>query len=434
MSNSHPSPRQALSRRTMLKAAGIALALPLLEAMCPAPGWGADQPAAGAIPRRFVGVLTNQGIMPNFFFPTTAGKDYEATPYLDLLKEHRQDFTAFSGVSLPGVDGGHASERCFLTGAPGASRASFRNTVSLDQVMAERIGGETRFPALVLMAGSENSSISFTRSGAMIPPIRSPVQLYQRLFIEDSAEARLAAHERLKNDRSLLDTLRAQTKSLEGSVSASDHQQLDQYFTAIRELEGRLAASENWVDRPKPKTAQAKPEEANDSNRLITHTRVMFSLIRLALETDSTRVVSLMINPTSTTPREIPGVNSNVHEMTHHGNRENVVAELRKVEEAQFRELAVFLGSLRSVPQGGETLLDRTAVLYGTNMGSANAHSTDNTPVLLAGGGFKHVGHLAFDRTRNYPLSNLYVSLLQRLGIETERFASGNGPLQGLSF
>jgi hypothetical protein len=304
--------------------------------------------------------------------------------------------------------------------------------VSLDQVMAERIGADTRFPALVLMAGSENSSISYTRSGAMIPPMRSPVQLYQRLFIEDNAQAKLAAHERLANDRSMLDTLRERTRSLEKAVGASDRQMLDQYFSAIRDLEGRLAASENWVDRPKPATAGKKPEEVTDSNRLITHSRAMFSLIRLALETDSTRIVSFMINPTSTTPREIPGVNSNVHEMTHHGNRENVVAELRKVEEAQFRELATFLGDLRSVPQQDQTLLDRTAVLYGTNMGSANAHSTDNTPVLLAGGGFKHVGHLAFDRKNNYPLSNLHVSLLQRLGIEMDRFASGTGTMTGL--
>jgi hypothetical protein len=207
---------------------------------------------------------------------------------------------------------------------------------------------------------------------------------------------------------------------------------LDQYFAAIRDLEIRLAAAENWVDRPKPKTEAKKPEEVSDSNKLITHSRAMYALMRLALETDSTRVVTLMINPTSTTPREIPGVASNVHEMTHHGNRESVVAELRKVEEAQFRELNTFLGDLRAVKQGGDTLLARTAVLYGTNMGSANAHSNDNLPVLLAGGGFRHAGHLAFDRKNNYPLSNLHVSLLRRLGIPLDRFASSTGTMKGL--
>lgn len=428
-----PTPilRSALSRRTLLKAAGVALALPLLDAMCPALASAADQ-AAATPPRRFVGVLTNQGIMPDFFFPKQAGKDYEATPYLDLLKDHRAQMTVFSGVSLPGVDGGHASERCFLTAAPGASRASFRNTVSLDQVMAERIGGDTRFSSLVLMAGSENSSVSYTRSGAMIPPIRSPVQLYQRLFIEDTPEAKLAARERLKQDRSLLDSLRVRSKALEGGLGAADRHMLDQYFTSIRDLEQRLAAAENWVDRPKPKTEAKKPDEVTDHNKIITHSKAMYALTRLALETDSTRVVTLMVNPTSVTPREIGGVSSNVHEMTHHGNRENVVAELRKVEEAQFRELNTFLADLRSAQQGGATLLDRTAVLYGTNMGSANAHSNDNLPVLLAGGGFKHGQHLAFDHKANYPLTNLHVSLLQRLGIPLNHFVSSTGTMSGL--
>jgi hypothetical protein len=423
--------RSTLHRRTLLKAAGVALALPLLDAMCPALTSAADQAAARS-PRRFVGILTNQGIMPDFFFPKEAGKDYASTPYLDLLKDHRAQMTVFSGVSLPGVDGGHASERCFLSAAPGASRASFRNTVSLDQVMAEHVGGDTRFASLVLMAGSENSSISFTRSGAMIPPIRSPVQLYQRLFIEDTPEAKKAAHERLAQDRSLLDSLRERTRALEKGLGPDDKRMLDQYFAAIRDLETRLAAAENWVERPKPKTEAKKPEDVTDSNKLITHSKVMYALTRLALETDSTRVVSFMINPTSCVPREIPGVGSQVHEITHHGNRENVVAELRKVEEAQFRELNTFLTDLRSVPQEGGTLLDRTAVLYGTNMGSANAHSNDNLPVLLAGGGFKHGQHLAFDRKNNYPLTNLHVSLLQRLGVPLDRFVSSTGTMLGL--
>jgi hypothetical protein len=422
--------RSALHRRTLLKATGVALALPLLDAMRPAL-WAADQ-TVGEPPRRFVGILTNQGIMPDFFFPKEAGKDYPSTPYLDLIKDHRDQMTVFSGVSLPGVDGGHASERCFLTAAPGASRASFRNTVSLDQVMVEHIGGGTRFSSLVLTAGSENSSISYTRSGAMIPPTRSPVQLYQRLFIEDTPEAKKAAHERLAQDRSLLDSLRERTKALEKGLGPDDKRMLDQYFAAIRDLETRLAAAENWVDRPKPKTEAKKPEEVTDHNKLITHSKAMYALIRLALEADSTRVVSFMINPTSCVPREIPGVASQVHEITHHGNRENVVAELRKVEEAQFRELDTFLSALKSVPQAGGTLLDRTAVLYGTNMGSANAHSNDNLPVLLVGGGFKHGSHLAFDRTNNHPLTNLHVTLLQRLGIPLDRFVSSTGTMPGL--
>jgi hypothetical protein len=428
----HVIRNRPLDRRTLLKAAGVAVALPFLDAMTPALATGADVAAGTAPPRRFVGMLTNMGILPDYFFPQQTGPDYTAPPYLELLKQHRQELTVFSGVSLPGVDGGHAAERSFLTGAPGASRGSFHNSVSLDQMMAEQIGGDTRFPSLTLMVGVEDMSISYTRSGAMIPPVRSPVKLYQQLFVENTPEAKIASHERLKADRSLLDGLRERTKALEASVGAGDRQELDQYFTAIRDLEKRLAGSENWVDRPKPKAGEPQPEDVQDNHRLITHTKAILALVRLALESDSTRVATICFNTGTATPREIPGVGSMVHEMTHHGSRPAVMAELALVESAQFKELAAFLDSLRSVHQGGKTLLDLTAVLYGTNMGSANSHSNDILPVLLAGGGYKHVGHLAFDRKSNYPLSTLYVSLLQRMGIQTDRFASATGTMRGM--
>jgi hypothetical protein len=426
-----PLRRRALDRRTLLKAAGVALALPLLDALCPALA-RAGEGAGAAAPRRFVGMLTNMGILPENFYPKEAGKDYTATPYLELLKGHRDALTVFSGVSLPGVDGGHASERCFLSAAPGASRGSFRNSVSLDQVMAENLGAETRFPSLTLMVGSEDMSISYTRSGAMIPPVKSALKLYQQLFVESTPEAKLAAHERLKADRSLLDGLRERTKALEQGVGASDRQELDQYFSAIRDLEKRLTANETWVDRPKPKPGSPAPEEISDAHRLVTTTRSMLAMVRLALVADSTRVVTVSFSTGSLTPREIPGVNTMVHEMTHHGHRAAVMAELAKVETAQFTELATFLDGLRAVKQGERTLLDQTSVLFGTNMGSANSHANDNLPVLLAGGGFKHVGHLVFDTKSNYPLSNLYVSLLQRIGINATSFASGSGPMKGI--
>ena len=419
--------RNPLSRRTLLKGAGATLALPFLE--CMMPRLGAAVPAA---PRRFVGMMTNMGILPEFFFPTTAGAAYESTPYLEILKEHRADMTVFSGVSLPGVDGGHAAESSFLTGAPGASRGSFRNSISLDQVMAEKIGGETRFASLSLMIGSENLSLSWTRGGSMIPPIISPLKLYNQLFVEDTAEGRAAAHQRLKDDRSLLDNLREKSAKLQREVGAADRDRLDQYFTSVRDLEKRLATAEGWLDRTKPKVEFKAPQEITDRNDLPNNCTVMLDLVRLALETDSTRVVTVAESLATVTARAIPGVQSNTHELTHHGHREEKVSELRRIEEAQFQELAKFLTGLRSVQEQGSTLLDRTAVLYGTNMGSANSHANDNLPALLAGGGFKHGQHLAFDRKKNYPLTNLHVTLLQRLGIEAGSFSSGTGTMRGL--
>jgi hypothetical protein len=429
MDSPHFNLRTPLSRRFCLRAAGATLALPFLESMLPRLGAAAAAPES---PRRFVGMMTNMGIMPEFFFPTTAGRDYESSPYLDLLKEHRADTTVFSGVSLPGVDGGHASEKSFLTGAPGASRGSFRNSISLDQAMAEKIGGETRLASLAIMIGSENLSLSWTRSGSMIPPVISPVKLYEQLFVEDTPAAQTMASQRLKEDRSLLDNLSEKARRLERKVGAADRDRLDQYFTSVRELEQRLATAEGWLGKPKPKVSAEKPQEINDRNDLPTNNRVMLDLVRLALETDSTRIVTVAASTGSITPRSIPGVKTSTHELTHHGRREEKVNELRLIEEAQFRDLSAFLAGLRSVSEQGSTLLDRTSVLYGTNMGSANAHSTDNLPALLFGGGFKQGHHLAFDTKKNYPLTNLHVSLLQRLGIEADRFSSGTTTMRGL--
>ena len=221
-------------------------------------------------------------------------------------------------------------------------------------------------------------------------------------------------------------------RRLERDVGAADRERLDQYFTSVRDLERRLATAEGWIGKPKPKVNARKPDEISDRNDLPKNNRVMFALVRLALETDSTRIVTIAASLASVTPRTIPGVKSNTHELTHHGHREEKVSELRLIEEAQFHDLAAFLTGLRGVTEQGCTLLDRTAVLYGTNMGSANAHSNDNLPALLAGGGFKHGQHLAFDPKKNYPLTNLHVSLLQRLGIEAGSFSSGTSTMRGL--
>ena len=427
MNTFHFTTRVPLSRRIFLKAAGATLALPFLESMLPNLGAAAAPPP----PRRFVGMMTNMGIMPEFFFPKAAGADYESTPYLDLIKEHRADTTVFSGVSLPGVDGGHAAEHCFLTGAPGASRGSFRNSVSLDQEMAAHAGTATRFPSLTLGL-RENTSLSWTASGAMIPTQRSPLKLYQQLFIEDTPAQKAAAVRRLQEDRSLLDELRDQYRALQKSVSAGDRDRLEQFATAVRDFEKRLGAMEGWVNVPKPQVAAKRPDEISDHNDLPKNSRLLLDLLKLALETDSTRVVTLCWSLAALTPTTIPGVKTECHSLTHHGQRPEAVNQLRLIEEAQFRALNEFFTAMKSSKEQGGSLLDRTACLFGTNMGSANAHSNDNLPALLVGGGFKHGQHLAFDRKKNYNLANLYVSLLQRMGVEADKFSSGITTMRGL--
>jgi hypothetical protein len=221
------------------------------------------------------------------------------------------------------------------------------------------------------------------------------------------------------------------SKRLEQSVGAADRRRLDQYFSSIRDLERQFVQSEAWEKEPKPKVEMAEPEDLKDAAVLISRLKNTYKVLKLAMETDSTRIASVFIQPLGVLT-EVAGVEHETHSLTHHGNRAEMIEELRKIEEAQLLALRDFLTSLREVNERGETLLDRTSVLYGTCMGNANGHSNSNWPILLAGGGFKHGQHLAFDKTRNEPLANLFVSLLQRMGVETSEFSSGRSTLRGL--
>ena len=427
---------RSLSRRTFLRAAGVGLALPLLDAMMPAMALGETAKVArnlaGGAPRRMVAIETNMGILPHYFYPEGSGQDYKPSPYLDILKDHRKNLTVFSGVSHPEVDGGHQAETAFLTATPHPGRGGFKNTVSLDQYAAEQIGVLTRFPSVTLLVSSEShQSLSFTRSGVMIPGEKSPAKLFEQMFLQGSPKEIEAQAEQIRVGRSILDTVADRAKGLQKDLGKRDGERLDQYFTSVRELEKRLVTAEEWEYRPKPKVNAIKPTDITDMNELVGRTRLMFDLVRMALETDSTRLVTLFINTASIVPH-IEGVKSETHSLTHHGNKTEKLDELRRVEEAQFKVLGELLTGLSGVKEQGDTLLDRTMVLYGTCMGNANAHSNDNLPVLLAGGGFKHAGHLAFDKKKNYPLPNLFVSMLQRMGIESDRFASSTGTMRGL--
>lgn len=408
--------RSLMPRRTFLRGAGTLLALPLLDAMCPA--YGKEDPRA--VPRRMVAIETNMGILPQFFFPEKSGRDYEATPYLERLAKHRQQMTVFSGVSLPGVTGAHAAEKCFLTGTPHPERGGFRNGVSLDQFAAEQIGNRTRHPSLVLAMSNEGQTLSFTRSGAPIAAEKSPKKLFQSLFVQGKPEEIAAQVEAIKQGRSMLDFVSDQAKRLGRALSPADQRRMDQYYTSVRELEQRLHSAEEWEYKPKPQVNAKAPDDIDDPKEFVRKTRLMFDVIKLALETDSTRIVSLFVDTVV------------IHNITHHGNRPEVLSELRGHEERQFDALADFLSSLSDTREEGQSLLDRTMVLYGTCMGSANSHSNVNLPVLLAGGGFKHGQHLAFDTKNNYPLTNLYLSMLHRLGIETNTFSTAKGTMTGL--
>ncbi len=427
--------RGALSRRQFLRGAGIALSLPLLDSMLPAFARAGE--TAKAKPRRMFAICNNLGLLPEQFFPKETGRGYALSPYLQLLREHRDDFTVFSGVSHPDVDGGHPADICFLTAAPHPGSGGFRNTLSLDQYIAERIGHETRYASLTLGVNVQQGvrSLSWTGSGVLIPCEEKASDVFRRLFVQGSPAEVQAQLRKLAQGQSILDAVGGQAKSLQRSVGARDRERLDQYFTSVRELERRMELAKEWETRPKPKVTAPVPLDPASPREYMDKVKLMYDMARLAFETDSTRSISLMLDSVNSPAIDLHDdvkITDGYHNLSHHGRSEAKIAQLKAIDEWHMKLIAGLLKDLKAVKEDGDTLLDRTMVLYGTNLGNANTHVTTNLPTLLAGGGFRHGQHLGFDVNHNYPLPNLFVSMLQRMGIEADRFASSTGTMRGL--
>jgi len=381
-----------------------------------------------------IAIQTNMGILSQHFFPTAPGKEFENTAYLDILKDFKSKLTVLSGVSHPDVDGAHEAERTFLSAAPHPGSAGFKNSISLDQFAAEQMGPITRFPSFALDVNAEGTQgMAFSRSGVKVPTEKSPSKLYERMFLQGKPEEIEARVADLGRGRSSLDFVSDDAKRLSRRVGAADQARLDQYYSAVRDLERQLELSQEWERKPKPTPSAPAPTDISENKKLIDKIRLMLNIARLGFESDSTRVVSLFIN-TFSLVAELPGVKDETHSITHHGGRKEALDQLFIIESAQFKVLAEFLAGLNAIKEGGNSLLDRTMVLYGAPMGNAASHDNKNLPVLLAGGGFKHAGHLAFDAKKNYPLPNLYLSMLQRMGLAVDKFASSTGTMRGLDF
>jgi hypothetical protein len=440
VSASFLSTRPALSRRKFLRGAGILLSLPLLDAMTPAFAGVTKRLAAGMAPggkpRRMLGICNNLGLLPEQFFPKEGGFDYALSPYLEVLRECRSDFTVFSGVSHPDVDGGHPADNCFLTAAPHPGSAGFRNTISLDQYIGERIGHLTRFPSLTLGVNVQQGvrSLSWTGSGVLIPCEEKAADVFARMFLQGTKAETDEQVRKLETGQSILDAIAGQAKHLERSLGARDRDRLDQYFTSVRELEQRMQMSREWERKPKPKVSAPVPLDPADPKAYMDKVKLMYDMARLAFETDSTRSISLMLDSVNSPAIEFGDVKTTdgYHNLSHHGKSKEKLAQLKAIDEWHMKLLADLFGQLKAVHEEGESLLDRTMILYGSNLGNANTHVTTNMPTLFAGGGFKHGQHIAFDMQHNYPLPNLFVSMLQRMGLETERFASATGTMRGL--
>ncbi|MEM0927347.1 MAG: DUF1552 domain-containing protein [Planctomycetota bacterium] len=429
----HPTPlafrNLSLSRRRFLRGSGAALALPFLSAMQPA----VARTRGDELPKRFVAICGGLGFHAPFLFPERPGPLTSSTPYLAKLEEHHQQITLFSGLSHPNQNGnnGHASEMTWLTSAQRPGLAGFRNTISLDQQIAARIGGQTRFPYFCL--ANSSGSLSWTASGVNIPAESSPARLFKQMFVSGSDDEVESQLRDLEKGRSILDTIRQDAKQLARGLGHKDRHKLDQYYDSIRDLEVRIGQSQQWTKKPKPRVDHDIPSDVTDKQDIIGRQRLMYDMIRLAIESDSTRVVTLSLGALNSVPSNLPGVQTDWHNLSHHGKDDEKISELRLVEEAEFDAFAAFLNDLKTVSEAGQNLLDRTSILFGSNLGNASSHDWHNLPIIVAGGGYRHGNYVAHDSKDNTPFANLFVPLAQRMGLEIDQFGSStNATVSGL--
>ena len=417
--------RQPVDRRHFLKAGAVTLALPALDAMLPR-GLRAAEPNP---PMRMLLIGRNLGLHAPFLFPATAGLNYESTRYLRHLEEHRGKFTLFSGVSHLRYNN-HHSEAGLFTGVNWdrikEPAKEHHNSISLDQYTAERIEADTRFRNLVI-GQPVQWNYSWNEKGVPVPSERSPAKVFRQLFIAGSRDEVALETHRLRTGRSILDQVGEEAKSFGKKLGTADRERLELMFSSIRETEQNLLRSEAWVNRPKPTVDYQTPKEDPGNEELIARETLWFDITRLAFQTDSTRVILLTMGDSGRAKLE--GLNLGHHDASHHGKDETKIEQLAIIEETELQQFSRFLTTMQQVKEGEASLFDRTSILNVSNLSNASAHTCENLPVILAGGGYQHQGHVLKDLKDNTPLSNLYVRMLQQTGIETGEFGASEGVL-----
>lgn len=411
---------RSLPRRHVLKAAGVSLALPWMESLARA--------TAPPSVQRFVCVANPFGMVADAFFPTEAGLVAKLPANLAPLEPLRGKFTAFSNLDH-GTSGGHGITHTFLSGVKSSEASSMPDgNISLDQFLARSVAGQTRFPVLNTSAGPAAEGgveLCWTRTGVTVPPIMKASRVFKMLFADEPAAATAARSAGYDRERSILDAVSGQAADMNRRLSRRDQAKLDQYFTAVREVEKSLAMEKAWLSKTRPRVDLKEPQDGPVTQQI----PALLELIALALETDSTRVATLEI-PGSFDAAAVGVASGHYHALSHHGKDPTVMAGLRKVENYQIAQLAKFLARLDSAG-----LLDTTQVLFGSGMSDGSAHSNVNLPVLVAGGGYRHQTHaiLPAQPGKRVPLSNLYLTMARRFGVETESFGRSSGTFRELS-
>ena len=395
-------------RRAFLKfGAALPLALHSLNLRA------ASSPKTKEPPKRIIFICNSLGFYEPNFFPAKRG-DLASSRYLKDLAV-KEKMTVFQNLFHPGMDtSNHDSEKSFLTGSPSPEATNFVNSISLDQVLAREMGGDTRFPFLSFSIYDRGWGCSWNDRGVAIPPMHSERAIFDKLFGEEDLSAK---RRQIENDQRILRSLYRDMAQLK--QRGGDQTKIDSYHTVIAELEARLAHEEFWLKAKKP----AVPDSLSDDQEFAFSTKVrnLFELAKLAFQTDSTRVITVSLDWIYGAIN-VPGATGGWHTLSHHGGKADALAKLSRIEIDIVKHLNRFLSDLDEIKEEGGTLLDQTTVVIGSNFGDASNHTHNNLPTIVAGGGYRHQAHTVLDRPT--PLCNLYLELLHRHGVDAAGFGS----------
>ena len=414
---------KTINRRSFLRGTGVVLALPLLDIM------GPQFANASSPTRRMINICCTLGLYRDSWMPKDLGRNYTPSEYLSIIDRHREKYTIFSGLSHEEQTGrqAHNSEITWLTSARHPGMDGFQNSISLDQTVADHLGYVTRYPSVVLGTLTPQSQ-SYDKNGVMIPAQTSPAEVFKQMFIQGTPDEVEKESQRINDGGSILDNLKTQARTLQNSGSSEDRQKLEAYFEAVRAAEIELSKVRDWMDRPKPGVDSVPPVDNADPADILGRIDLWLELMPLILATDSSRVVSLMIQDHGVVPK-LPGITADQHNLSHHGQDPGKIAQLRQLETEIVKRFGLLMDSLDGQKENDSSLLDQTQILFGSNLGNANSHNAENLPILVAGGDFAHGSHIAHDEKHNAPLCNLYLSLIQQMGVETDQFGQSTSTL-----
>lgn len=373
----------------------------------------AAEPKPSAPPKRIMFICNSLGFYKPNFFPTTRG-DLSTSHYLKRVAT-REKMTVFQNLFHPGMDtSNHDSEKSFLTGVPYPEASSFTNSISLDQVIAREIGGDTRFASLPLSIYDRGWGCSWNSRGAAIPPLHDETKLFDKLFGEEDLTAK---RRQILNDQHVVQCLYRDMAQLKNS--GGDALKIDSYRTVIAELEQQLQHEEFWLKTKKPEV----PNTLSNDQEFAFSTKIhnLLELSKLAFQTDSTRVITFSLDWIYGAIN-VPGATGGWHTLSHHAGKQEALEKLARIETDILKHLNQFLTDLDQIKEGNGTLLDHTTVVIGSNFGDSSNHTCTNLPTIVAGGGYQHQSHTVLEKPT--PLCNLYLDLLHQHNIDLGTFGS----------